>query len=328
MTIVRHIGNMTNGGADATSEKTVIVTGGAGFVGSRAVELLATSAKRVVALDVVESPRARELTQLPNVDFRTVDLRDLGAVEPIVAESDAIIHLAAVRSQASKARPKDAHDINVGCTYDLLSLCARHGVERFVFSSSNTVYGSYQDPLAPPFREDHPWVCRGVNMYAATKLAGEAYLEAFAASGGPEYVALRIGPVYGPRVKSDSNASSMLHVLQALDEGKPPSISWTKDSVHSFVYVDDVAKAIVASLNTTQTRVAVNVVGEAARAEHIYSRLAELYGHDPALLDWKGERARYQFVSQERMKAVLGFTPETSLDEGLQALIDWHRGKS
>jgi UDP-glucose 4-epimerase len=319
---------MLSGGENATMDRTVVVTGGAGFVGSRAVELLADSVKRVIALDVVESPRARELVDLPNVEFRTADLRDLETVEPIVAESDVIVHLAAVRTQASRSRPKDAHDINVGSTYDLLSLASRHGVRRFVFSSSNTVYGSYQDPHAPPFREDHPWVCRGVNMYAATKLAGEAYLEAFAGSGGPEYLALRIGPVYGPRVTPDSNGASMVHVLRALDEGKRPPVSWTKDSLLSFVYVDDVAKAIVASLNATQMRVAVNVVGEAATAEQVYSRLAELYGYDPGLLDWKGERIRYQLVSQERMKEVLGFTPETSLDDGLRALIDWHRGQS
>jgi UDP-glucose 4-epimerase len=307
---------------------TVLVTGGAGFVGSRLVEMMADSTgHRVIAVDVVDSPRSRELAQLPRVDFRAMDLRDTAALESVVAEADAIVHLAAIRSQDTKARPKDAHDINVGTTYDLLALATRHGTERFVFGSTNTMYGPYQDPDTGVYREDQPWVCRGITMYAATKLAGEAYLEAFTSLGGPAYLALRIGPIYGPRVSPGSNGAMTLNILQALDRGDRPTVTWAKDAVHSFVYVDDVARAIIGSLTAEKTGLAFNVVGEPVTTERLCTRVIELYGHDPSSIDWKEERTRYQRVSQERMKDVLGFVPETTLDQGLQALIDWHRGQ-
>ncbi len=308
---------------------TVLVTGGAGFLGSRVVELLSdTTDHRVIALDVVENPRSQELAQLPNVEFRAMDLRDVDALDEVVADADAIAHLAAVRTQAAKARPKDAHDVNVGTTYDLLSLATQHEHSRFVFGSTNTLYGPYLDPEAAPFSEVQPWVCRGINMYAATKLASEAYLEAFSGLGGPSYLALRIGPIYGPRASMGSNASLAVDVLQALDAGEPPSLAWTPDSIHSFVYVDDVAKAIVASLTAEQVNVPINVVGAPVTTEAFCTRLIELYGHDPSQIEWRGERVRYQRVSQDRMREVLGFVPETTHDEGLRAVIDWYRAES
>ena len=307
---------------------TVLVTGGAGFVASRLVEMMAGSTNhRVIAVDVVDSPRSRELAQLPRVECRAMDLRDTAALESVVADADAIVHLAAIRTQDARARPKDAHDINVGTTYDLLALATRHGTKRFVFGSTNTMYGPYQDPDAGVFREDQPWVCRGINMYAATKLASEAYLEAFTSLGGPAYLALRIGPIYGPRVSPGSNGAMTLNILQALDRGDRPTVTWAKDAVHSFVYVDDVARAIIGSLTAEKTGLAFNVVGEPVTTERLCTRVIELYGHDPSCIDWKEERTRYQRVSQERMKDVLGFVPETTLDQGLQALIDWHRAQ-
>ena len=307
---------------------TVLVTGSGGFVGSRVVELLADSAEHnVLALDVVETPRLHEVAQLPGVDVRVMDLRDTDGLGRVVSGVDAVVHLAAVRTQASSARPKDAHDINVGTTYDLLALAAEHGVRRFVFGSTNTLYGPYLDPDAPPRTEDQPWVCRGINMYAATKLASEAYLEAFAGEGGPDYLALRIGPIYGPGVSPGSNGAMMLDLLQSLDRGERPSVPWTEESVHSFVFIDDVAEAVVAALDAPRSRLAVNVVGEAVTARRLCEETVRLYGHDPSTIEFRGERVRYQHVSQALMGDVLGFVPRTSLDVGLQQLIDWHRAR-
>ena len=319
---VRHIDRVPK---DVSTE-TVLVTGAAGFVGSRVVELLNhTTSHRVLAIDAVTSERTQELAQLPRVDFHMVDLRDLEALDWLVGQADVIVHLAAVRTKASAASTRDAHEVNLGSTYDLATLAADHSVRRIVFGSTNTVYGSYQDPQAAPMREDQPWVCSGINMYAATKLAAEAYLEALAGAGGPDYIALRIGPVYGPRVSPGSNGSLLLDVVDALDAGERPTVSWSRESIHSFVYIDDVAEAIIASLDSPRGRLAINVVGKPLTTRDFATRLVELYGHDPARLSWGEQRTRYQYVSQERMLDVLGFTPRTTLDEGLQAFIDWHR---
>lgn len=310
----------------STEPHTILVTGAAGFVGSRVVELLTSATDhQILAVDVMENSRSDELSRMAPVDFHRLDLRDLAGLGALVAASDAIVHLAAVRTQDSKAQPRIAHDVNVGTTYDLLSLAAEHQVSRFVFGSTNTLYGPYLDAAAGPVSEDQPWVCRGINMYAATKLASEAYLEAFASSGGPSYLALRIGPIYGPGMSPGSNGAMLLDILQALDAGQTPSVAWTSDSIHSFVHVDDVAKAVMASLTAPERGGAVNVVGSPVTTQEFCGRLVELYGHAPSSIEWRGDRVRYQRVSQDRMKQVLGFAPETTLDEGLRTVIDWYR---
>jgi nucleoside-diphosphate-sugar epimerase len=320
---------MTEAPAPDRANQTVLVTGAGGFVGSRVVELLAARGDiEVIALDVVATPRGEEVSRLPGVELEIVDLRDIDTLNGIVARVQGIIHLAAVRTQASSKRPRDAHDVNVGSTYDLLTLATTHGVERFVFGSTNTMYGPYADPQAPPSSEAQPWVCKGINMYAATKLASEAYLEAFANAGGPDYVSLRIGPIYGPRVSPGSNGAMTLDLLEALDKGEPPVVRWAREAIHSFVFVDDVAAAAIAALTSEQTNLAVNVVGEPITTAALCERTVELYGHDPSLIDWREERVRYQRVSQDRMREVLGFVPETTTDDALRALIEWHQGRT
>ena len=204
-----------------TVRRTVVVTGAAGFLGSHVVELLSGSGGfEVIATDVVRSERADALGALPGVRFRAADLRDSGAVEEMVAGADAVVHLAAVRTKVAVARPREAYEINIGATHDLMALAAKHAVGRFVFGSTQSVYGKFADPGVSPFREDDATVKPGLGMYAASKLAGEALLSAFADAGGPEYVSLRFGTIYGPRVNIDSNGGILLEVLQTLDRGE------------------------------------------------------------------------------------------------------------
>ena len=131
-----------------------------------------------------------------------------------------------MRSRSSDANPRLSHEVNVDATYDLFAGAARHGVRRVVFGSSHTVYGAFADPDAYPFRETETGgTGRGLSFYAATKLAAEAYLEAFASSGSLEYLSLRFGTIYGPRVAEGSNNATMLDVLRALDARPAPVVS-------------------------------------------------------------------------------------------------------
>lgn len=303
----------------------VLVTGAAGFVGSHVVELLASNpVAEVVATDAVGAERLSELEQLDSVSTHLADLRDPTAIEALVADADVVVHLAAVRTKASSSRPRDAHDINVGSTYDLIRAAALSHTRRIIFGSSHTVYGSFSDPNREPFREDEPWACSGINMYAATKLAGEAYLEAFASAGGPAYLALRLGTIYGPRTSSGSNGSLMTELLDAVGAGRTPQIPWSSTALHGLIHVADVAEAIMRAVFSDATRMAVNVSGQALSSRKIYGTLAELAGADPASIAWNEDRTRYQLVSQQRMADVLGFTPGVSLEDGLRSVIEWH----
>ena len=309
----------------ADGSQRVLVTGAGGFVGSHVVELLASDPRaEVVATDAVGAERLSELEQFDGVSAHLADLRDPTAIEALVADADVIVHLAAVRTQASSSRPRDAHDINVGSTYDLIKAASLSRTRRIIFGSSHTVYGSFTDPNREPFREDEPWVCSGINMYAATKLAGEAYLEAFANAGGPDYLALRLGTIYGPRTSPGSNGSLMTDLLDAVSAGRTPQIPWASTALHGLIHVADVAEAVVRSAFSDATRMAVNVSGQPLSSREIYGTLAKLAGADPDSVAWKEDRTRYQLVSQQRMADVLGFTPEVALEDGLRSVIEWH----
>jgi nucleoside-diphosphate-sugar epimerase len=306
--------------------RTVVVTGAGGFLGSHVVELLSDADHfDVIAADVVWSERANTLGSLPKVRLETIDLRDTSAVEELVAGCDSVIHLAAVRTKASVARPRESYDINVSASYDLMTLAAAHSVRRFVFGSSQSVYGKFADPHVSPLREEDATVRSDLNMYGASKLAAEAFLAAFAEAGGPEYLSLRFGGIYGPGIAVDSNSGILLKVLQALDNGQQASIPWTRDSLHTLTYVADVAAAVVRSLEAPKANTAVNVVADPVTAETVYTTLAKLAGSDPSELNWRNERTRYQLVSSERLRTVLGFERLTSLEDGLTALINWYR---
>jgi len=310
----------------AAVRRTVVVTGAAGFLGSHVVELMSDAGDiDVIATDVVQSERTEALASLPGVRFQAIDLRDTSAVAEILARCDSVVHLAAVRTKAAVARPREAYDINVGASYDLMSLATAHSVRRFIFGSSQSVYGKFADPHVSPFREEEAVVRAGLSMYAASKLAGEAFLAAFADAGGLEYLSLRFGGLYGPRVHIDSNGGLLLEALQALDGGQRAVIPWARDSVHTLTYVKDAATAVLRALDVHQTCMAVNVVGEPVSAEMMYTTLAKLAGKDTSELDWRNQRTRYQLVSSERLRTVLGLERQTSLEDGLSELIGWHR---
>ena len=307
----------------------VLVTGAAGFVGSHVVELLATDPRaEVVATDAGGESRLNELGELDGVSAHLADLRDLSAIASLVADADVVVHLAAVRTQASAERPRDAHDVNVGVTYDLLAAARDADTKRVVLGSSHTVYGSFQDPHREPFAEDHAWSCSGINMYAATKLAGEAYLEAFASAGGPDYVALRLGTIYGPRSSPGSNATLMTDLITAIRAGTTPTIPWASTAQHGLIHVDDVAEAVRRAVFSDATRMPINVSGLPRTSKEIYGTLADMLGADPNSIVFDENRTRYQLVSQARLKQVLDFTPAVALEDGLRSVIDWFDAQS
>jgi nucleoside-diphosphate-sugar epimerase len=302
---------------------TVLVTGAAGFLGSRVVELLSRSARcDIVATDVVEDPA---LGRLPRVRFETADLRDADALARVAHDVTHVVHLAALRSKASQTGVRNGLDVNVGSTYDLLSIAARQGVRGFVYGSSHLIYGAFLEPDRPLFVEADASIRRGLSLYAAGKLASEAFIEGFSAAFGVNYLCLRFGGIYGPQAAPGSNSANMLDVLDAIDRGQEPVVRWSRDSIHSLIYVDDAARSVVRALDFPIRNAAVNVVGKPTRCQDIYSTLLRLYGAEPSELTWQEDRVRYQLVSDDRLVRDLGFKAKTTLEQGLRAIVDWHR---
>ena len=320
--------SMERGSTDHASRapgSRVLVTGAAGFVGARVVAMLSSEGSHdVLATDVVTSPKSDALAELPGVEFRAMDLRDRDRLAEVVGSVEAVAHLAAMRLKASDAQPREGFGVNVAATFDLLSVAADRGIRAFVYGSSQQLYGSFSEEPDAPMREEDGAVGRDVSMYAAAKLACEAFLPPFAARGGFDYLALRFGSIYGPDAAEHSNSWMMLEALRAVDRSEKARVTWSKDSRHSLVYVDDAARAVVRAIDLPLRNVAVNVVGEPASTGDIYSTLLRLYGASPEDIEFEHQRRRYQLVDNERLRTSFGCPPETSLEAGLQAIVNWH----
>lgn len=307
------------------ADQTVLVTGASGFIGSHLVEILSASGDwKVIAADVAHSDRSEAFRDHPEVELAELDLRDRSVLRAMVARSTHIVHLAALRPAAATARPRDAFDVNVSATYDLIELAAEYGVKRIVFGASHSVYGAFREPRTFRYRETDTHG-PGLGFYGASKIAVEAYLAAHADAGGAEYISLRLGTIYGPRVNRDNSLGGMM--MDAIDTaraGGRPEVMWSKDSMHDLVYVDDAVHALGQALIIPESGIAINVTGDPIPTTRLFGTLVELAGGDPTAIDWKPEKSRYQMVSNERLHSVMGSVLTTSFDQGIRNFINWH----
>ncbi len=311
------------------ANSTVLVTGSSGFIGSHLVEMLSASGGwDVIAADVTQTDRSASFRELPQVEVADLDLCDRDALDALVKRSTHIVHLAALRPAAATARPRDAFDVNVSATYDLIELATEHGVKRIVFGASHSVYGAFREPRTYRYRETDTHGS-GLAFYGASKIAVEAYLAAHAQAGGPEYISLRLGTIYGPRVNRDNSLGGMMmDAIDTVRAGGRPEVLWSPDSMHDLVYVDDAARAIERALDIAETGITINVTGDPIPTTRLFGALVELAGGDQDAIDWKPEKSRYQMVSNERLHAVLGPVLETSFEQGIRNFLDWHDAKS
>ncbi|WP_326686187.1 NAD(P)-dependent oxidoreductase [Streptomyces sp. NBC_01795] len=309
-----------------TAKETVLVTGSSGFIGSHLVELLSTSGRyHVIAADAQRSARSASFAALPDVEVCELDLRDRAAMEAVVSRCQSIVHLAALRPAAASARPRAAFEVNVVAAYDLIELATQHGIRRIVFGSSHSVYGAFRERRTFRHREHETAEGCGLGMYGASKLAVEAYLEAHANNGGPEFLSLRFGTIYGPRVNRDNSLGGMMmDAIDAVRAGGRPEVRWAPDALHDLVYVADAAKTIVEALHVRTDEKAINIVGEPVTTTELFGTLVRTAGGAPSTIDWKPEQVRYQQVSQDRMFAVFGRILETGMTDGLRAFVEWH----
>lgn len=219
----------------------LLVTGGAGFIGSHLVHRLLKDKHEVRVLDNFATGKKQNLSPIGNeIELVEGDIRDLAACQKACQRVDTVFHLGALGSvPRSIADPGTSNAVNVGGTLNLLIAAREAGVRRFVFSSSSSVYGD--TPTLPKYEAMRP---SPRSPYAVTKLAAEEYCRAFHLTYGLETVALRYFNVFGPRQDPNSAyAAAIPRFLKAISSGERPVIFGDGQQSRDFTYVDNVVEA-------------------------------------------------------------------------------------
>ena len=300
----------------------VLVTGGAGFVGSHLVEQLVEEGHQVRVLDNLSSGRRENLASVfDQVELMIGDIRDRGDVAFALRDREAVVHLAAVASvPASVADPAGTHESNFEGTLKLLEATRRSSVRRFLYASSAAIYG---DCAALPLREEEAPM--PLSPYAADKLAGEFYLRFYTERFGLSTTAFRFFNVYGPRQDPSSPYSGVIsRFLSAVVAGEPVRIFGDGRQTRDFVYVGDVVEVLAAALPAqVPESFAVNVgtgreqslLSLVENLERVFARPIECQ-YEPRR---EGDIVR-SCANVTRLKRLFGFGCTTSLQEGLGRL--------
>jgi nucleoside-diphosphate-sugar epimerase len=305
----------------------ILVTGGAGFIGSHIVDRLLNEGVRVRVIDNLSTGEKKNLVQhINNKSFQFIegDIRNFEQVKMAVEGVDAVIHEAALVSVTRSVEdPQLSNEVNVKGTINLLKACADFNVKRFVLASSCAVYG---DTKMLPNHEK--LVAKPLSPYAADKLAAENYAKVFHKVYGLETVCLRYFNVYGLRQKYGPYSGVISIFVNRLLENKPLVIAGDGKQTRDFVNVKDVVEANMKALSKAE---AVGEVFNISTGEAItINRLAETIQRIAGKTDVKAVHAEprvgdikhsYGDISKARRK--LGYEPKVQFEKGLKELVSW-----
>jgi UDP-glucuronate 4-epimerase len=312
--------------------RTILVTGGAGFIGSHLADRLLARGDRVVVLDDFNDfydprvKRANAAAHMADPRYRLVegDIRDRALVFGLFGEErfDAVLHLAARAGvRPSLTQPVLYEEVNCVATWHLLEAAVAHGKPRFVFASSSSVYG-INSKL--PFSEEDP-IDRPISPYATTKRAGE--LQVFNAHHlhALPAVSLRFFTVYGPRQRPEM---AIARFIRCLETGTPIPYYGDGSSRRDYTYIDDIADGVAAALDSDLPYEIFNLGGAhpvtlaelVAALETATGRRAELDRHPMPPGD-----VPVTYAAVEKAERLLGFRARVPLAEGLRHAVEWYR---
>lgn len=300
----------------------ILVTGGAGFIGSHVVDAYLAAGHEVIVVDNLSSgrrefvhPRAKFYQE----DIRAPDLRSVFERE----RPEVVNHQAAQTSvSVSVSDPRLDAEVNVLGTLNLLALCVEFGTTRLIFASTGgAIYG---EPERLPVDESHPE--RPISPYGISKLAGEIYLRYFGGRG-LEWAVLRYANVYGPRQDPHGEAGVVAIFTQAMLSARTPTIFGNGTQTRDFVFVDDAASANVRALGAPSGRIANIATGVETTVNNLFGQLANLCGFRGKATyapPRPGDVDRIA-LSASRAKEWLGWTATIPLAQGLARTVEWFR---
>lgn len=302
----------------------VLVTGGAGFIGSHVVDAFLQAGHTVAVVDNLSTGKEANLN--PNARFYHADIRDKDALARVFVEfmPEVISHQAALASvRDSFDTPALYADVNLLGSIEIMELCKRHGIQKLIYASTGgAVYG---EPVSLPVTEDHP--VNPLDPYGASKHAFEHYLFLYRATYGIPYVILRYPNVYGPRQDPFGEAGVVAIFTQRMLKGEPCIIHGDGLQERDFVYVGDVARANLLAADHGNGEIVNIGSAQGTNINTIFRKLCQLTGadtpekHGPAKI---GE-VRFTRLDASRARKILGWQPRVGLDDGLASTVAFFR---
>jgi UDP-glucose 4-epimerase len=306
----------------------VLVTGGAGLVGSHLTDLLVKegAAEVVVLDDFSRGTWANLAWALSNGNVRVIegDVRDRAAVADAMRGVDYVFHQAAMRITACAERPRLAMEILVNGTYNILEAAQAHGVRKVVAASSASAYGLAD--VFPTPESQHPYNNR--TIYGAAKVFNEGLLRSFNEMYGLSYVALRYFNVYGPRMDIyGAYTEVLIRWMERIAAGEPPLIFGDGLQTMDFVYVEDIARANVMAAQSDASDMVFNIAsGEETSLRELASELCAVMGTDlePEYMpERKVNSVSRRLADTTAAELYLGFRAGVGLRDGLRMLVSW-----
>ncbi|MDH5266440.1 MAG: SDR family oxidoreductase [Candidatus Bathyarchaeota archaeon] len=309
----------------------ILVTGGAGFIGSHLVDRLLNEGFEVSVIDNLDTGRLENIVHHQGREefhFVKGDIRDFNLVKETIKDVDVVFHEAALASVTlSVENPILTNDINVTGTLTLLKASSDLHIKRFIYASSAAVYG---DTPSPQKRENMN--LNPTSPYGVSKLAAENYVKIFHKLYGLETVSLRYFNVYGPRQRFDIQCAyggAITIFTNRLLKNMPPIIYGDGEQTRDFVYIQDVVEANMLALNSkkaagevfnigTGTNISVNQVVEILKEIMNKKNLKNVHA-DPRPTD-----IRHGYADISKAKKILGYDPKFSIEEGLTKLVKWY----
>ncbi len=317
-------------------EAKILITGGAGFIGSHLVqELLKEEVAEVIIYDnfargklenIADSLKDKRCYVYPYGG----DIRDTDILNKALQGVDYVFHLAAMWLLHCKDFPRTAFHVNIEGTFNVLEACINNKIKKLIYSSSASVYG---DAVNVPMTEEHPFHNR--NFYGASKISGEAMCTAFNDRYKLPIIGLRYMNVYGPGQDQHAVYSGVVPImLNKIEEKEAPTINGDGSQAYDFIYVEDIARANIAAIKSEINWGYYNVGTEIQTTiKELCNTILELKNSDLKVIykPYAPDDAR-QFVqnrigSRQKAEKELGFKYKYSLRDGLQKLINWRKEK-
>src|SRR5215813_475133 len=311
----------------------VLVTGGAGFIGSHLVDRLLAIGHQITVVDDfndfydpgIKRENVRSHLASPQYQLADIDIRDRRQLEKVFAarQFDCIVHLAARAGvRPSLSQPQLYTETNINGTVNLLELARAQGIKQFVFGSSSSVYGIN---AKVPFSEDDP-IRQPISPYAATKGAGELLCHTYTHLYDIRCICLRFFTVYGPRQRPDLAIHKFARLI---DRGQPIPVFGDGTTRRDYTYIDDILAGVLAAIEYDKTMYEVINLGESRTVE-----LQELIALLEKELDMRAviERQPPQpgdvpqtFADITKARRLLNYNPQTQIEEGIHRFVHWFR---